>query len=64
MEKSLFQQAKDLITNLTNMQAGPSENEQQAAQHAIDAAYENATPEEQEQLQQLEQQLKQKNQLS
>lgn len=63
LDKNLFQQAKDAIANLTNMQTETKADDQQAAQNAIDAAYENASPEEQQQLQQLEQKLKQKNQL-
>ncbi|MGM8212653.1 DUF3813 family protein [Virgibacillus sp. W0430] len=63
MEKNLFQQARDALMNITNMQGGASENEKQAAQQAIQAAYNDATPEEKQQLQELEQQLKQNNQL-
>lgn len=63
MEKNVFQQAKDAIMNMVNMNDEADENEQQAAQQAIDAAYQEATPEEQQQLKQLEDQLKEKNQL-
>lgn len=65
MEDNLFQQAKKAISNLTNMQnqGNVTENDNQIAQKAIQAAYENATPEEEQQLQQLEQQLKQSNQI-
>lgn len=63
MENNLFEQAKDAITNLMNMQREPNQDEQQAAQSAIQAAYENATPEEIEQLQHLEQRLKEQNHL-
>ncbi len=63
MEKSVFQQAKDALMNLVNMNGEPNEMEQQSTQQAIDAAYKEATPEEQQQLQELENQLKQKNQL-
>lgn len=63
MEKNVFQQAKDALMNLVNMNQEPNEMEQQSAQEAIDAAYKEATPEEQQQLQELENQLKQKNQL-
>lgn len=63
MENNLFEQAKDAIANLMNMQREPNQDEQQAAQSAIQAAYENATPEETEQLQQLERRLKEQNHL-
>lgn len=63
MEKNVFQQAKDAIMNMVNMNDEADENEQQATQQAIDAAYQEATPEEQQQLKQLEDQLKEKNQL-
>lgn len=61
----MFQQAKEAITNLTNMrnQGNITENDKQVAQKAIEAAYQSATPEEEEQLQQLEEQLKESNQL-
>lgn len=49
--------------NLVNMNQEPNEMEQQSTQEVIDAAYKEATPEEQQQLQELENQLKQKNQL-
>ncbi|OZU87979.1 hypothetical protein CIL03_14855 [Virgibacillus indicus] len=66
MENNLFQQAKDAVTNFMNGQgnANASPTDQQAAQNAIQAAYNDASPEEKQQLQQLEQQLKQRNQLS
>jgi len=64
LENNLFQQAKNAIANLTNMQGNANETDQQAAQNAIQAAYNDATPEEQQQLQQLEQQLKDENHLS
>lgn len=66
MENSLFQQAKDAVTNFINGQSNTnaSPTDQQAAQNAIQAAYNEASPEEKQQLQQLEQQLKQSNQLS
>ncbi|HEY4601901.1 MAG TPA: DUF3813 family protein [Cerasibacillus sp.] len=63
MEKSLFQQARDLVTNLTNMGGNATEQDKQAAQNAIQAAYQDCTPEERTHLQQLEQQLEQNNQL-
>ena len=63
---NLFQQAKDAMNQFTNMsfQNGEaSEPDKQAAQDAIQAAYENATPEEKQQLEELKQQLEE-NQLS
>ncbi|GGB39785.1 DUF3813 family protein [Virgibacillus dakarensis] len=64
MENNLFQQAKSAVSRLTNAQNTPSEQEKQAAQNAIQQAYNDCTAEEKQQLQQLEQTLKQKNQLS
>jgi len=63
--KNLFRQAKDAINNLMNMQGNgnASESDHQAVRQAIEAAYKDASPEEQEQLQQFEQQLKQNDQL-
>lgn len=58
---NLFQQAKDAVNRFTNATQGGQVNEQdkQAAQNAIQAAYNNASAEEKQQLQQLEQQLEQ-----
>ncbi|WP_068676591.1 DUF3813 family protein [Oceanobacillus sp. Castelsardo] len=61
MQNNLFQQAKDAVNNLFNGNA--SEADKQAAQNAIQSAYDDASPQEKEHLQQLEQQLKQSNQL-
>ncbi|MEN2767662.1 DUF3813 family protein [Ornithinibacillus xuwenensis] len=58
MQNNLFQQAKDAMSRLTNMN-GASEQDQQAAHNAIQAALTDATPEEKQQLQQLQQQLEQ-----
>lgn len=63
MEKNVFQQAKDALMNMMDMGQSPNDEEQKAAQQAIDAAYEEATPEQQQQLKELENQLKEKNQL-
>ncbi|WP_042224613.1 DUF3813 family protein [Oceanobacillus manasiensis] len=64
MENNLFQQAKDAVANMMNMQGNStSAQDKQAAQNAIQAAYNEASPEEKQQLQQLENQLKQHNQL-
>ncbi len=67
-DNHLFQQAKDAVMNFMNMQgtdeqSGANETDQEAAQNAIQAAYNDASPEEKQQLQQLEQQLKESNQL-
>lgn len=45
------------------MQGEANETDKNAAQDAINQAYQNATPEEQQQLQELEQHLKQNNHL-
>lgn len=63
MENSLFQQAKTKMMNMINNKGTPNENDKQLANHAIQAAYANATPEEKQELQQLEQQLRTNNQL-
>lgn len=66
-EKSLFQQAQEAVGQLTNKQKssdnGTSIKEKQAAQNAIQAAYEDCTPDEKNQLQELEAHLKQENHL-
>lgn len=46
------------------MQGNSTENDKQAAQNAIKAAYQKASPEEQQHLEQLEQQLEENNHLS
>jgi len=51
------------MNHLMNMQGEANENDKQAAQNAINEAYQNASPEEQQQLQQLEEHLKQNNHL-
>ncbi|WP_047982455.1 DUF3813 family protein [Ornithinibacillus contaminans] len=58
MQNNLFQQAMDAVSRLTNMN-GASEQDKQAAHNAIQAAITDATPEEKQQLQQLQQQLEQ-----
>ena len=63
MENNLFQQAKHAVTNMMKMQGNSSQEDQQAAQDAIQAAYTEASPEERQQLEQLEQQLKSHNRL-
>jgi Sec-independent protein translocase protein TatA len=64
LENNLFQQAKSAVSRFTNALGTSNEQDRQAAQHAIQQAYTNCSAEEQQQLQQLEQTLKQKNQLS
>jgi uncharacterized protein YybS (DUF2232 family) len=60
----MFQQAKDAVTNFMNNQnSQASAQDKQAVQNAIQAAYNEATPEEKQQLQQLENQLRQQNEL-
>lgn len=63
LENNVFQRAKDAINHLMNTQGEASENDRQAAENAINDAYQNASPEEQQQLQQLEEHLKQSNHL-
>ncbi|AIF42750.1 DUF3813 family protein [Virgibacillus halodenitrificans] len=64
MENNLFQQAKNAVNNfMTNQNNAANATDKQAAQNAIQAAYNEATPEEKQQLQQLENQLRQNDQL-
>jgi len=65
MEKNLFQQAKEMVNQITNNQSNTQdyqiqEKDKQAAIKAIQEAYHDATPEEQEQLTQFEQDLNKK----
>lgn len=65
MEKNLFEQAKDLMAQLTNNQPEHDghlhqEEDKQAVIQAIQAAYHDATPEEQQQLQQFEEEINKK----
>ncbi len=65
MEKNLFQQAKDMMAQLTNSQPEHDghlhqEEDKQAVIKAIQAAYQDATPEEQQQLQAFEQEIDKK----
>ncbi|MFB1050065.1 DUF3813 family protein [Paraliobacillus sp. JSM ZJ581] len=57
MENRLMQQAKQTIQRLTNGHS-MSDQDKQAATTAIQSAYSKATPEEQQELQKLEQQLR------
>ncbi|MEI3604917.1 DUF3813 family protein [Pseudogracilibacillus sp. SE30717A] len=69
MEKSLFEQAKEMMTNLMNstqsQQGGhnPNASDKEAVRKVIKSAYQNASPEEKAQLDQFEQQLDEKIQL-
>ena len=64
MAKNLFEQAKEMMNNFANTnQNQQSEQNQQAVRNAIQAAYNEATPEEKSQLQQFEQQLDEKGRL-
>ncbi|MGN8644617.1 DUF3813 family protein [Gracilibacillus sp. HCP3S3_G5_1] len=64
MQNRLFQQARDAVNRLMNRGNGNfSEQDKQAAQNAIQSAYTNATAEEQQELQELENQLKQQDEL-
>ena len=64
-ETNLFQQAKDAVNRLTNKQISHNNKEnsqkKQAAQRAIQNAYQGCSSKERIQLQQLEAQLKQEN---
>ena len=57
-DQSLFQQAKKRIMEMMNMGADVSQEDRESVQHALRAAYEQATTEERGELEQLEQQLK------
>lgn len=63
MENNLFQKAKEAITNLTNARENTNESDRQIAQKIIQDAYNDASPEERQQLEEFEQQLKQNNQI-
>lgn len=64
MENNMFEQARQMINNLTAKNGTADVSEQQATQKAINAAYQNATQEEKSHLQQLEQNLKSQGLLS
>ncbi|GAE93603.1 hypothetical protein JCM21714_2701 [Gracilibacillus boraciitolerans JCM 21714] len=64
MQNQMFQQAKNAVSRMMNRENGGfNEKDKQAAQNAIQSAYTNATAEEQQELQALEEQLKQENEL-
>lgn len=66
MANNLFEQAKEMVTNLTNMNQNsesghaPNASDKEAVRNAIQAAYNDATPEQKKQLDQFEQQLDEK----
>lgn len=62
MDKSLFQQAKETVVDMLNMDSDAShtEDDKQAAMKAIQEAYHQASPEEQQELHELEQELNRK----
>lgn len=63
MANNMFQQAKDAVTRMLNGGSNFSEQDKQAAQQAIQSAYQNATAEEEKELRALEEQLRQENEL-
>ncbi|MEQ6375458.1 DUF3813 family protein [Bacillaceae bacterium S4-13-58] len=63
MANQLFQEAKEAVSRITNAGGGVSENERQIARDVIQAAYQNASSEERQELQQLEQRLQQHGEL-
>lgn len=63
-KKNLFAEAQDMVSRLTNQNGNANDTEKHAAEHAISAAYANATEEEKGQLEQLEQILKDQDLLS
>lgn len=54
---NMFDQAREMITNLSNKNGNANDTEKHATQKAIEAAYAHATDEEKGQLQELEQTL-------
>lgn len=66
-DKYLFQEAKDAVNRLTNKQKSQidkaNNQAKQAAQHAIQIAYQGCSSKERDQLQQLEAELNQENPL-
>lgn len=58
MDKSLFQQAKETVVDMLNMDSdGNHTDDKRAAMKAIQEAYHQASPEEQQELHELEQEL-------
>ncbi|MCM3741089.1 DUF3813 family protein [Oceanobacillus luteolus] len=62
-QQSLFQQARQRVMEMMNMGQQASDTDREAVQHAIQAAYQEATPEEKQELEQLESKLKNNQQL-
>lgn len=62
-QQSLFQQARQRMMEMMNMGQQASETDREAVQHAIQAAYQEATPEEKQELEQLESKLKNNQQM-
>lgn len=64
MEKNLFQQAKEMMAGLLNKSATPdNKSNREAVKKMIQSAYNEATPEEKQQLQEFEQQLRSEDEL-
>lgn len=61
MDNTLFQEAKQRISSLMNMTGS---NDHEAVQSVIESIYQDASPEQKEQLKELEQQLQDSNHLS
>lgn len=62
MEKNLFQQAKDAMSQMkSNKKGSANENDQEAARSAIQEAEAHASPQEKQQLEELKQQLEGEN---
>lgn len=58
MANKLFQEAREAVQNLTNAATGANQEKQlEVAKNCIQSAYANSSPEQQQQLQQLQQQI-------
>jgi len=62
-QQSRFQQAREQVMNMLNIGQQATPEDKQMVQEALQAAYQEATPEEKTELQQLENQLKNNQQL-
>ncbi len=61
MDNNLFQQAKEKVANMLNMEANEHHTDnKRLAMKAIQEAYEHASPEEQQELSELEKELNEK----
>lgn len=58
MDNNLFQQAKNAFMNLANMETNINKKDLDAIKQVIKEAYNEASPEEKQELEQMEQQLK------